>query len=141
MTKSHHYWKEIADFKAQLREAIPRPELLALHRRTASKHLLYTARQFAIVAACGAALWNLTDPLYWVPVAVLQGFTFFNMTTLLHEVVHHSVFHGTRPRAERALGLTYAITSGISAITAQLIASLFREMPGPLEPVTARRPA
>jgi fatty acid desaturase len=37
------------------------------------------------------------------------------MTTLLHEVVHNSVFQGLRPRADRALGLMYAITSGISA--------------------------
>jgi divalent metal cation (Fe/Co/Zn/Cd) transporter len=51
----------------------------------------------------------------WIPIAVLQGFTFFNMTTLLHEVVHNSVFQGLRPRADRALGLAYAITSGISA--------------------------
>lgn len=115
MTKSHHYWKQIAAFKTELRDAIPHDELLRLHRREASTHLLYTARQFGIVAACSVALWHLTNPLYWVPIAVLQGFTFFNMTTLLHEVVHNSVFQGLRPRADRALGLTYAITSGISA--------------------------
>jgi fatty acid desaturase len=78
-------------------------------------HLGYAARQFAIVGACGVALWHLTNPLYWIPVAVLQGFTFFNMTTLLHEVVHNSVFHKTRKGWDRALGLAYAITSGISA--------------------------
>jgi fatty acid desaturase len=37
------------------------------------------------------------------------------MTTLLHEVVHNSVFHKTRKGWDRALGLAYAITSGISA--------------------------
>ena len=38
------------------------------------------------------------------------------MTTLLHEVVHDSVFQLHRSRAwERVLGLAYAITSGISA--------------------------
>src|SRR5262245_64806933 len=37
------------------------------------------------------------------------------MTTLLHEVVHNDVVPTRRPRAERALGLAYAITSGISA--------------------------
>jgi hypothetical protein len=34
---------------------------------------------------------------------------------LLHEVVHLAVFPVRRPRAERALGLLYAIPSGISA--------------------------
>ena len=113
--KSHHYWKQIVAYKAQLSDAIPHDELKELHRRRAGIHLLYAARQFGIVAVCGVALWHLTNPLYWGPIAVLQGFTFFNMTTLLHEVVHNSVFQGLRPRLDRALGLAYAITSGISA--------------------------
>ncbi len=37
------------------------------------------------------------------------------MTTLLHEVVHTSVFTRGTPGWKRALGLLYAITSGISA--------------------------
>ena len=37
------------------------------------------------------------------------------MTTLLHEVVHSSVFDKRRPGWNRALGLLYATTSGISA--------------------------
>jgi fatty acid desaturase len=48
-------------------------------------------------------------------VAVFQGFAFFNMTTLLHEVVHSSVFRSRRVSWERVLGLVYASTSGISA--------------------------
>ncbi len=113
--KSHHYWQRIAAFKAQLREAVPHDELQALHRRQATKHLLYAGRQFAMVAACGVALWYVTNPLVWIPIAILEGFTFFNMTTLLHEVVHRSVFQSERQRWNRALGLAYAITSGISA--------------------------
>ncbi len=115
MPKSRRYWKEIAAFKQQLRDAVPHEELHDLHRRQAWKHLAYAGRQFAIVGACSYALWHVTNPLLWIPVAVLQGFTFFNMTTLLHEVVHNSVFQSTRPRGERLLGLAYASTSGISA--------------------------
>lgn len=113
--KSRHYWKEIAAFKDRVRDAIPNRELKELHRRRPVLHLLYAARQLGIVAACAVALWHLKDPLYWIPVAILQGFTFFNMTTLLHEVVHNSVFGSTRRGWERALGLAYAISSGISA--------------------------
>ncbi len=61
------------------------------------------------------ALWNVDNPLVWIPLAILQGFTFFNMTTLLHEVVHSSVFRTRRLPWERVLGLIYASTSGISA--------------------------
>jgi fatty acid desaturase len=113
--KSRQYWQRIAAFKGQLRDAVPHHELLVLHRRRAWVHLVYSLRQFLIVGVCGAALWRLTNPLYWVPLAILQGFTYFNMTTLLHEVVHGSVFQSRRERSDRVLGLAYAITSGISA--------------------------
>jgi fatty acid desaturase len=105
----------MATFKGELRQAIPHHELKALHRRRPALHLAYAARQFGLVALLGYALWPLTNPWLWVPLAILQGFTFFNMTTLLHEVVHRSVFAREKPRADRALGLAYAITSGISA--------------------------
>jgi fatty acid desaturase len=120
--KSHHYWKQVAAFKRQLRDAVPHAELKALHRKSGPRHLAYAARQFLVVAVCSAALWS-EDPLpfglprllLWIPAAILQGFTFFNMTTLLHEVVHESVFARPRPWATRLLGLLYASTSGISA--------------------------
>jgi fatty acid desaturase len=113
--KSHFYWKQIAPLKLQLKDAIPIPELRELHRRRPAVHLAFAVRQFAIVGLCGVALWRLHNPLLWVPVAVLQGFTFFNMTTLLHEVVHNSIFATTQKGWDRVFGLAYAMTSGISA--------------------------
>jgi fatty acid desaturase len=113
--KSHYYWKQIEAFKGQIKEAVPHEELKALHLRSGPRHLAYTARQFAIIALCSVVLWNVSNPLVWIPFAILQGFTFFNMTTLLHEVVHNSVFASSRAGWNRALGLLYASTSGISA--------------------------
>jgi fatty acid desaturase len=113
--KANTYWKSIDGFKKDLREAIPVADLRALHAKKPGVHLAYTARQFAIIAACSYGLWHLSNPLFWIPLAILQGFTFFNMTTLLHEVVHESVFQRRHPRLDRALGLVYASTSGISA--------------------------
>jgi fatty acid desaturase len=113
--KSRHYWTHLGDLKLELLQELSTAELRALHRRSAGRHLAYAARQFGIVFACSVALWFVENPLYWVPLAILQGFTFFNMTTLLHEVVHQSVFRLPRPRWERALAIAYAATSGISA--------------------------
>jgi len=69
--KSHHYWKAIEAFKTQLREAVPHDELKALHARRGPRHLVYAARQFAIIGACSYALWHLASPLLWVPFAIL----------------------------------------------------------------------
>ena len=46
----------------------------------------------------------------------MAGWTVFNFTVLLHEVVHRAVFNGPRPSAERVLAVLYAIPSGISAL-------------------------
>ena len=73
------------------------------------------ARQFAILGLATWALIRFENPLIWVPLAIVQGFTIFNFTVLLHEVVHHAVFERRRPLAERLLGFLYAIPSGISA--------------------------
>ena len=77
--------------------------------------MLVAARQFGILALATWGLIRFDNPLIWVPLAFVQGFTIFNFTVLLHEVVHHTIFARRRPRAERALGFLYAVPSGISA--------------------------
>jgi fatty acid desaturase len=113
--KSHFYSQHAAELRTELGRAIPRDVLRALHVKRPSRHLLITARQFAIL---GLATWGLirfSDPRIWIPLAVVQGFTVFNFTVLLHEVVHHTIFARRRPAAERVLGWLYAVPSGISA--------------------------
>jgi fatty acid desaturase len=113
--KSKHYWKAVGPFKEILHKTITPDQLVALSEKKPAIHLAYAARQFAIVGVCSYFLYSETR--WWVvlPLLILQGFTFFNMTTLLHEVVHNSIFPKPKPGIERALGLLYAITSGISA--------------------------
>src|SRR5688572_30010967 len=86
-----------------------------LHRKAPWRHALVAARQFAILAFVTWALIRFDNPLIWIPLAIVQGFTIFDFTILLHEVVHHNVFKRRRPSAERVLGWLYAIPSGISA--------------------------
>lgn len=113
--KSHHYSQHAAGLRAELGQAISRDQMRVLHAKSPARHLLVAARQFAIV---GLATWGLIrfdSPLVWIPLALVQGFTVFNFTVLLHEVLHHLVFERRHPAAERALALAYAIPSGISA--------------------------
>ena len=112
---SHYYAEHAVALKAELSQAIPRDVLRALHRKSALRHFIVAIRQFAIL---GLATWGLIrfeHPLLWIPLAFVQGFTIFNFTILLHEVLHHNVFERARPFATRVLGLLYATPSGISA--------------------------
>ena len=113
--KSHHYSQHAVALRAELGAAISRREMREFHRKSAARHLLVTVRQFAILAAATWGLIRFENPLIWVPLAIVQGFTVFNFTVMLHEVVHHTVFAQRRPRAERFLALLYATPSGISA--------------------------
>jgi fatty acid desaturase len=113
--KSHYYSQHAVALRADLGAAISRQEMRRLHEKVAPRHFAVAARQFAILAAATWGLIEFENPLIWVPLAFVQGFTVFNFTVLLHEVVHHTVFARRHPRAERWLGYLYAVPSGISA--------------------------
>jgi fatty acid desaturase len=113
--KSHYYAAHAGPLKHELANALPRDVLLALHRKSPARHFAIAARQFAILALATAGLIAWSNPLAWIPLVFVQGFTVFNFTVLLHDVLHHDVFARPRPGAERLLGFAYAIPSGISA--------------------------
>ncbi len=87
----------------------------AFHQKDAMRHLLVAARQFALLGLTTWALIAVANPVIWIPLAFVQGFTVFNFTVLLHEVVHHTIFERRHAGVERLLGFLYAIPSGISA--------------------------
>jgi fatty acid desaturase len=113
--KSHHYSRHAVALRTELSTALSRDELRALHVKRPARHVLVAARQFAILGLTTWGLIAITNPLIWIPLAVVQGFTVFNFTVLLHEVVHHTVFERPHARAERALAWLYAVPSGISS--------------------------
>ena len=113
--KHHHYAHHAIGLKSELGDAVPRPVLRELHRKSPARHLLIAARQFGMLAACTWGLIHFSHPLVWIPLALVQGFTVFNFTVMLHEVVHQTIFERSRPGAERVLALLYATPSGISA--------------------------
>lgn len=115
MGKRRYYAAHAAAFKAELAAAVSTDAVRDWHRRQPARHAAVALRQFALLGLATWALVRATHPAIWMPLAVVQGFTVFNFTVLLHEVVHHAVFARRRPRLERLLGFAYAIPSGISA--------------------------
>ena len=111
---THHYAAHTVELRGELSRALPSETLRELHRRSGWRHGAVAVRQFAILALATWGLIRFDNPLIWLPLAIVQGFTVFNFTILLHEVVHHTVFARRRPRAERLLSLLYAIPSGMS---------------------------
>lgn len=113
--KSHHYSRHAAGLRTELSTALTRQQLRAFHKKSPARHLLIAARQFSILGLSTWALIEATNPLLWIPLVLVQGFTVFNFTVLLHEVVHHTIFEHRRPAAERLLAWLYAVPSGISS--------------------------
>ena len=110
-----YYSDHTVALRAELGQAVPRDLLRDLHTKMPHRHFLVAVRQFAILGLSTWGLIRFDHPAVWIPLAFVQGFTVFNFTVLLHEVVHHTVFDRRRPAAERLLGWLYAVPSGISA--------------------------
>ncbi len=116
MGGDHHWAKASRDLRIRLAREIPHEVLKDLHRKSPMRHLAIAVRQFLLLAAASAVSWRFSEPWIWIPAAVAAGWTAFNFTVLLHEVIHRAVFETPRPRAERLLAILYAVPSGISAL-------------------------
>ncbi len=100
---AHHWAKASKDLRHRLTQAIPHGVLKELHRKSPARHFAIAVRQFLLLAATSCVSWNFPQPWIWIPSALIAGWTAFNFTVLLHEVVHRAVWNGPRPRAERFL--------------------------------------
>ena len=112
---AHHYAQHTTGLKAELGLASLPPELARCIENRPGATVSSRRGSSRILALATWGLIRFENPLIWIPLALVQGFTVFNFTILLHEVVHHTVFERRRPLAERFLGLLYAVPSGISA--------------------------
>jgi fatty acid desaturase len=110
-----YYKDHMGDLASRLRAAVPADVLRGLHERSAARHFAIAARQFAFLAALAWVGITQTDPLIWVPAALLQGVVILSFIILLHEVVHETVFRHRRPGVYQVLGRVYAGVSAISA--------------------------
>ena len=98
-----------------LKEYISTEEVRSLHRRRPLLHFAVAVRQLVLILLTAFGLWKLTQPWFWIPLALLQGFHILGTTILLHEWVHDSIFQQPHRRWMRILGLLYALPSSLSA--------------------------
>ena len=112
-----YYSAHAQNVKHELASALDHDDVRRLHRIQPWRHFIVVAKQLAIIAAATYVIVRFNNPLIWIPAAFAQGFTIFNFTVLLHEVVHNVVFKAgkTGRRWTKPLGLAYAFPSGISA--------------------------
>ena len=88
LVKTHYYSAHATALRAELGQAISRETMRVLHAKSPGRHLAVAARQFLILGVGTWGLIRFDSPWIWVPLAIVQGFTVFNFTVLLHEVLH-----------------------------------------------------
>jgi fatty acid desaturase len=114
VSKTSHYAASTVDLRRELARALPQEQVKALHRPVPWKHFAVLAWQvfLLVIGVVGAIAFD--HVLLWLPFSVIIGFTLFNFTVMLHEVVHDAVFPRKRSTLNRLLGWLYAFPSGIS---------------------------
>jgi beta-carotene hydroxylase len=112
--KSGYYAAHAIGLKREVAAMLDRDLLRMLHHRRPWRHFAVLARQLTLLAAAAAGAVYSRNGWWWIAFAVVEGWTIFNFTVLLHEVLHGLVFARPRTFAARCLELLYAIPSGIS---------------------------
>jgi fatty acid desaturase len=109
------YEQAARTFLPDLTRSLGAEPLRKLHRLSGWRHLVVAIQPPIVLAAAVWVILRWPDRWYvWLPASVVIGFVVFSLTTLLHEVVHGTVFAGRRPRLNRLLGHLYAAPSGLS---------------------------
>ncbi len=117
--ETHKKGKAYAPYGAEvarvLKDYVSKEDLRRWHRVRPVLHFAVVARHVLLTGLVAFGLWKLTQPWFWIPLAVLQGFNILGFIILLHEQVHDAIFQRPHPRWMRFLGICYALPSAISA--------------------------
>jgi beta-carotene hydroxylase len=111
----NYYVLHSKELKRDLQRYLGQECLQKLHQRQALHHFLVLLRQLLLL---GISVFFLIQDFHWgiwLLAILVLGFTIFNFTVLLHEVIHRTIFAKNRPLFYKILGYGYAIPSGISA--------------------------
>lgn len=113
--RGNAYAASSRSLRRSLNAVVSKETVRELHERDPWRHGRIVFLQVSVLALATVGLWRIESPWLWIPLAIVQGWSIFNFTVLLHEVVHDAVFRDRRTRWNRWLGQLYAFPSGISA--------------------------
>ena len=114
MSNASHWASATVDLRRRLAGAVPRELLKQLHQPRSWRHFLVLAWQVLLLVLGVAGAAHFDHWYLWLPCSLVIGWTIFNFTVMLHEVVHDAVFRSKRSRRLKVLGWMYAFPSGIS---------------------------
>ncbi|CAM2008959.1 fatty acid desaturase family protein [Acanthopleuribacter pedis] len=114
--KESYYYARAGALNRELKQRIPSETLKKLHRKQPWRHFAVALRQILLLLSMPVVIYFFQDqPLIWVPAAIIQGFTVFSFSVLLHEAVHKCIFNHDRYNLNDKLGLLYGSISGLAA--------------------------
>src|SRR5262245_20344726 len=87
-----YYSEHAQTVKREIMSALDKNVVKQLHKIQPWKHFAILGWQYFLLASATLILIITSNPWFWIPFAFVQGFTIFNFTILLHEVVHNAVF-------------------------------------------------
>jgi sphingolipid delta-4 desaturase len=110
-----YYADHTLELRKQLATEIPIDELRKLHEKRPLLHLAIAMAMLLTLAVSTVLIAHLEHWYLWLPLAFVSGFAIFDFTVLLHEVVHRAILRQHSERWYRAIGILYAVPSGISS--------------------------
>ena len=81
--KSHYFSQHAVGLRAELGRALTREQMRVLHTKQPARHFVVAVRQFLILGLSTWGLIRFSQPLIWIPLALVQGFTIFNFTGMV----------------------------------------------------------
>jgi fatty acid desaturase len=112
--KTGYYSAHSRGLKLELASVADRDRLRELHKKQPWRHFVVLGRQTLLLAAGAVGIFLMQGSWVWIVFAVVLGFTVFNFTVMLHEVLHGLVFQSSSASLSRFLELLYALPTGIS---------------------------
>jgi len=112
---SAHYAPYAAEIRRRVEPFLDKEQLQRVRKRSAWRHFAVVGRHVALTVLCATVAARTDNPWIWIPAALVQGINILGFIILLHDAIHHAIFHKSRPKLDYLLSLCYATPAAMSA--------------------------